>query len=482
MGKVERKLFRKQTEKVKKTPKKKKPKNIIYHNSDKNNKVFIHFIVFSIFAIFIGKSFFVDSDYFLLYVYGISVTIILFINFYYAIFKYEDPAIIAEKNEDEKMRLGIRSPQPLVSCMVAVYNQQDVIEQCILSILNQTYQNKEIIFVNDGSTDGTGKILDDYAKKYNIKVFHQKNAGKKKALGMAMRVSRGSIYAHSDSDSVWAVNAIEKIVRIFNEFPDVGGVSGHFRLKNSATNILTRAQDSWAEGQFAIRKAFESYFGAVTCMSGPLAVFRKTAIYNFIPAWEQDTFLGQEFKFATDRTLTGFLLGNKYVGKKLKEKYAEDECVKGVNYLEKEWKVVYSKSAKSWTLLPDNFRSLLKQHIRWKKSFIRNTAFTGRFYWRKPLLASLVYYMHILFVVIGPFIAIRHLIYLPLKGDPWSAVLYVLGIIYIGFMFGLAYRLENKNCHIWMYRPIMSLISTIFLSWVIFYSALTIKKMIWYRD
>jgi cellulose synthase/poly-beta-1,6-N-acetylglucosamine synthase-like glycosyltransferase len=467
--------------------KKNKTKKIKYTigakgNLKKKHRLMVYFVVFAIFTILISKSFFVATDNYFLYIYGIAVTLVLAINFYYALYKYEDPALLADEIGKNNLKNGIKPEKPLVSCMVAVYNEEELIEQCILSLLLQTYNNKEIIIVNDGSTDGTSKVLDIYAKDGRIKVIHQKNAGKKRALGRAMREAKGSIFAFSDSDSVWAGDVIEKIVKVFNVYSDVGGVSGHFRLKNSSTNILTRAQDAWADGQFAIRKAFESYFGAVTCVSGPLAVFRREAIYNYIPAWEQDKFLGQEFKFATDRTLTGFLLGSKYVGKKYKEKYANDACVKKINYPENDWKVVYVKSAKAWTILPDNIKSLINQHIRWKKSFIRNTFFTGSFYWRKAIIPALGYYLHILFVLVGPFIAIRHLIYLPLHGNLWSAILYILGIVFIGFMFGFAYKLENKNCHIWIYRPVMSLLSTLFLSFLIFYSALTIKKMVWHRD
>ncbi len=464
--------------------KSKKERKCTLYKSDQlkvRHKLAIHFIVFAIFAIFIGKSFFVDSDYFFLYVYGIGVTLVLAINFYFAIFRYEDPALIAKKIEQINSAKGISVANPLVSCMVAVYNEEDDIEQCILSLVQQTYKNKEVIFVNDGSTDGTARVLDDYAKRGKIRVIHQKNAGKKRALGRAMREAKGSIFAFSDSDSVWAVDAIEKIVPIFNVYTNVGGVSGHFRLKNSSTNILTRAQDSWAEGQFAIRKAFESCFGAVSCVSGPLAVFRKEAIYNFIPAWEQDKFLGQEFKFATDRTLTGFLLGSKYIGKNLKKMYANEDCVKEVDYPLNDWKVVYSKSSKSWTILPDTFKGIIRQQIRWKKSFIRNTFFTGFFYWRKPFLPALVYYLHVVFVIAGPFVAFRHLIYLPIKGNLWAAFLYIAGITFIGFIFGLAQRLEDRTCRVWFYRPIMSLLSSVVLSWLIFYSAVTIKKMIWHR-
>lgn len=465
--------------------KKNQKRELTIYNDNKivlKYKILIYFIIFSILTILTGKSFFVESKFLPLYLYGVIVTLVLFVNFYYAIFVYEDPAVLAEKIEKDNIENGIKPAEPLVSCMVAVFNEEEAIEQCILSLLLQTYKNKEIIFVNDGSTDGTGKVLDRYAKDGKIKVIHQKNAGKKRALGRAMREARGNIFAFSDSDSVWAMNAIEKIVRVFNVFPDVGGVSGHFRLKNASSNILTRAQDSWAEGQFAIRKAFESCFGVVSCISGPLAVFRREAIFNFIPAWEQDYFLGQEFKFATDRTLTGFLLGNKYISKELKAKYADDDCVKNVDYPEKDWKVVYSKSAKSWTILPDTFKGLLKQHTRWKKSFIRNTFFTGKFYWRKPLIPALVYYLHVLFVFVGPVIAFRHLFYLPMQGDMMSIVLYIGGIVFVGFMFGLAHKLENRGCRNWMYRPVMSLLSTLVLSWIIFYSALTIRKMVWSRS
>lgn len=270
---------------------KKKQRNIkqtLYKKDDLRikHKLVVYFIVFAIFLVLIGKSFFVESNNFLLYTYGISVTFVLLINFYVAIFKYEDPAIIAKFIEENELKKGKKIRVPLVSCIVAVFNEEEAIEQCILSLIRQSYANKEIIFVNDGSTDGTARILDEYARAGKIKVIHQKNAGKKRALGQAMREAKGEIFAFSDSDSVWELNAIRKIVRVFNVFPDVGGVSGHFRLKNSAENILTKAQDSWAEGQFAIRKAFESYFGCVSCVSGPLAVFRREAIFNFIPAWE----------------------------------------------------------------------------------------------------------------------------------------------------------------------------------------------------
>ena len=142
---------------------------------------------------------------------------------------------------------------------------------------------------------------------------------------------------------------------------------------------------------------------------------------------------------------------------------------------------MYCKSARVLTVVPDTFKRMIKQQIRWKKSFIRNIFFTGSFYWRKPFIPALVYYLHILFVFIGPFVVIRHLVYLPLHGNIISAFLYIGGILFIGSCFGLAYKLENRECNKWIYRPLMSLFSTLVLSWLIFYSALTIRKMEWFR-
>ncbi len=450
-------------------------------NQDKLFAVLLYFVMGSIFFVLSVKIFFASFDFVLLYLYGIMVTAVLFINFFVALFKYEDLALISAQREKKDKKRNKFKKNPLVTCMVAVWNEEDNVESCILSLINQTYQNKEIIFVNDGSTDETARVLDDYADKGLIKVIHQKNAGKKRALGNAMRQAQGTIFAFSDSDSGWAPDVLEKVVPIFKHFPKVGAVSGHFRLKNSSDNMLTRMEDSWAEGQFAIRKAFESYFGAVTCVSGPLAIFRKEAIYNYIPAWEQDEFFGQEFKFATDRTLTGYLLGSKFIGKKIRQKYYDSTFQYNSEYKDRDWKIIYSKSARSWTILPNTWKRLFRQQIRWKKSFIRNTFFTGKFYWRKPFWPALVYYSHIVFVVFGPIITFRHLVYLPLRGNIFSAILYVSGIVFVGLMFGLAYKIENRHCHIWVYRPFMSLLSTLVLSWLVFYSALTIKKMIWHR-
>ncbi len=416
-----------------------------------------------------------------LIIYGFTVTVVIWTTFLVSFIYYKDPSDVALTRAQHSL---IKPSEYLVSCMVAVHNEEDNIGRCIDSMLRQTYKNKEIIVVNDASTDKTFEILQEYRNSHRVIVINlTKNVGKKRALAEAMAVAKGNLFAHTDSDSVWAADVLEKIVPIFQYDMKVGAVSGHGRALNGDKNLLTKIQDSWMEGQFSARKAFESVFGAVTCASGPLAVFRKEAIFNLLPAWTNDEFLGQEFRFATDRTLTGIVLGNKVIGSRIKKTFADSPFVKQVNYQLRKWQVVYCKSAKSWTIVPDTFSRFIKQQIRWKKSFIRNIFFTGSFYWRRPLPVAVVYYLHILFVLTGPFIVFRHLIYIPLMGDIFSGIIYILGIIFVGLMFGFAYRLEDdNNSHRWVYRPLMSLLSTLVLSWLIFYSAITIRKMTWSRS
>ncbi len=89
--------------------KQEKREHVLYKSDSfsKFNKILIHFIVFAILTVLTGKAFFVESDYFLLYIYGVSVTFVLFVNFFIAIFRYEDPAIIAKNLElKAEMREG----------------------------------------------------------------------------------------------------------------------------------------------------------------------------------------------------------------------------------------------------------------------------------------------------------------------------------------------------------------------------------------
>ena len=103
----------------------------------------------------------------------------------------------------------------LVSIIIPVYNTENYLKQCIESALNQTYDNTEIILVDDGSTDSSGLICDEYVKKDNrIRVIHKPNGGQSSARNIALDVATGKYVYFLDSDDYILPDLIKKLVDI----------------------------------------------------------------------------------------------------------------------------------------------------------------------------------------------------------------------------------------------------------------------------
>ena len=95
--------------------------------------------------------------------------------------------------------------QPLISVIVPVYNVENLLKRCVDSILAQTYENLEILLVDDGSKDSSGAICDAYAAKDSrVHVIHKENGGQSSARNMALDVAKGEYIAFVDSDD-WIV-------------------------------------------------------------------------------------------------------------------------------------------------------------------------------------------------------------------------------------------------------------------------------------
>lgn len=100
-----------------------------------------------------------------------------------------------------------------VSIIVPVYNVLPYLIESIDSIINQTYKNLEIILIDDGSTDGSGIICDNYAKKDNrIRVIHQENKGLSVARNVGLDNINGDVVAFLDSDDVYSPRFIENMM------------------------------------------------------------------------------------------------------------------------------------------------------------------------------------------------------------------------------------------------------------------------------
>ena len=103
----------------------------------------------------------------------------------------------------------------LVSIVIPIYSVADYLPICIESVLKQTYSEKEIILVDDGSPDLSPQICDEYAALYpDIKVVHKKNGGSSDARNVGIENATGDYVLFLDGDDYWDdVNALEKLIQ-----------------------------------------------------------------------------------------------------------------------------------------------------------------------------------------------------------------------------------------------------------------------------
>ena len=108
--------------------------------------------------------------------------------------------------------------EDLISIIVPVYNVDKYLKQSVDSILSQTYKNLEIILVDDGSTDCSGKICDEFAEKdCRVKVIHKANGGQGKARNCGIEISSGKYLSFLDSDDFMESGCIEELYRILED-------------------------------------------------------------------------------------------------------------------------------------------------------------------------------------------------------------------------------------------------------------------------
>ena len=134
---------------------------------------------------------------------------------------------------------------PKVSVYIPAYNAINFIEEAIESALNQTYTDLEIVIVNDGSTDGTGELLDElYGMNPRISIIHQENAGISAATNKAINNCKGEYVLQLDSDDALLPIAAEMLVNVLDK-NDIGFVYGDAYLTDITGKVFGRAY-SWS--------------------------------------------------------------------------------------------------------------------------------------------------------------------------------------------------------------------------------------------
>ncbi len=345
--------------------------------------------------------------------------------------------------------------RPRVSVIIPAFDEEAGILGTIESIVRSDYpaDRIEVVVVNDGSTDGTwAQIRAAKARWPQVRAVDLgANYGKRAAMAEGIRRSSGDILAFVDSDSYLRSDALAQLVAPFTD-ERVGGVVGHAEVKNKHATWITKMQQVRYYAAFRIIKGTESLLsGSVICASGCCAAYRRDVLTPFLHEWEFQTFLGRPATFGDDRALTNRVLQTH--------------------------RVVYQSTARAETVAPDTLRRFLRQQLRWKKSWLRESLYVVRYFWRKNPLAALFTYTSIAFPLFAPVVVV-HAVWSGLSGGAGTLWFYAVGSYAMAVLYSLYYAFVRRD-GLWFHGMTFVAIYMTTLVFQTYWGMLTMRDTRW---
>ena len=233
----------------------------------------------------------------------------------------------------------VNDPPPLprtppITFLVPCHNDQNIVTETIdFLLLNQKYPDFEVIAINDGSQDGTGRILDELALRHpRLRVIHlASNQGKAVGLTTGALLTRNEFLICIDSDALLDPYAAHWMMWHFLSSARVGAVTGNPRIRNRST-LFGRVQVGEFSSTAGLLKRAQRTYGRLFTMSGVIAGFRKSALHEQ-GYWSPDM-------LTEDIDITWKL----EIGK---------------------WDVRFEPRALCWILMPETLKGLWRQRLRW---------------------------------------------------------------------------------------------------------------------
>jgi hyaluronan synthase len=222
----------------------------------------------------------------------------------------------------------------------------------------------------------------------------------------------------------------------------------------------------------------ESRLGCVSCCSGMLAAYRKTAIMPITSQWLTEKPTDDSIESGYPETLRT-PLGRGVTGKLIKSP-GEDRILTAFALSVKDARVVYQSNAIVHTIVPGSLKQFLRQQLRWNRAWMHGTLFASRFMWRKPVLASSIFYLYQFLAILSPAVMILWLIIKPLQGEWIGALGFVAGTLYVGFLHGLnTWNYRKTSLASIPYRMSFVVVSFLLTLTVTLYAWATLWKMGW---
>ena len=356
---------------------------------------------------------------------------------------------------------------PRVTIIVPCFDEEEWIQRTIHSCINQDYpvDKLEVIVVDDCSNDRSAERVQEmiaelkaadtndsaYRVSERIRFLQQpQNLGKRDAMARGAKEAKHELLVFVDSDSFLDPFAVRNIVQPFKD-KEMGGVSGRTDVANTYTNALTKMQAVRYSIAFRVMKAAEGYFDAATCLSGPLSCYRKDLVLKYMDAWLNQRFLGQKATFGDDRSMTNFILRRN--------------------------RTTYQDSAVCMTIVPRSYSVFLRQQMRWKRSWLRESLIASRFMWKKEPFMSLGFYMGVLVPIAAPVVVIYNLLFVPIMHRVFP-VSFVVGMLMMALLMSMAQLLIRRSTT-WIYAMWFCVYYEAVLLWQMPVAWVTFWKTTW---
>ena len=353
---------------------------------------------------------------------------------------------------------------PGVTVIIPCFNEEEWISRTIQSCVNQDYpiDKLEVLIVDDCSTDNSAKRIQETIEtlsrgnsRFRVKervrlIMSEKNGGKREAMSIGALQAKHELLVFVDSDSFLDVFAIRNLVQPFKD-PKIGGVAGRTDVANTFENGLTKMQAVRYYIAFRIMKAAEAVFDTVTCLSGPLSCYRRQIVLDNMEDWRNQKFLGQRATFGDDRSMTNFVL--------------------------KKHRTSYQDTAVCSTIVPGKYSTFLKQQMRWKRSWLRESIVAGKFIWKKEPFSSLLFYIGLVVPIAAPIVVLYNLIYIPITHRVFPLT-FLVGILMMSFLMSAA-QLFLRKSSTWVWGMLFCFYYEAVLLWQMPVAWVTFWKSTW---
>ena len=230
---------------------------------------------------------------------------------------------------------------PKFSIIITVYNVEKYLKKCLESIKNQSYKDYEVIIVNDGSTDKSKDILDEY----DYKVINQKNQGLSVARNNGVKKAKGDYLIFLDSDDYIEKDLLKEINKSLKNNPDIV----RFQIQDVKDNKVIKTYEE---------EGFNGYFG--------VRAFEKIAKYHYVEnAWcyaiKRNYYLDEGFEFKKDTFHEDFGLIPLVI---VKAKIVNSICYIGYNYVQRPNSIMSSNNYEKTKMKVEDFYNHYKYLIK----------------------------------------------------------------------------------------------------------------------